>query len=136
MLFFQSGKSNNKMQPPHPTFSEVHLAPQLCDPWLLLSKHNNVETLIIHVLVLLSFSPFQAQSQQSSSLKKNAGHHCIQRASMCCSASFQQEAPPQWAGYSVESRLTCSLPCPLLLSHPPLGNMKSPPASGTGRGQS
>lgn len=63
------------MPPPHLTFSEVHLAPQLphCKafpfhppPWLLLSKHNNVETLIIHVLALLSFSSFQAQSQLRS----------------------------------------------------------------------
>lgn len=54
------------------SFFEVYLAPQLPHykaypfhpaPCLLLPKHNNVGILIIHVLVLLSFSSSQAQPQ-------------------------------------------------------------------------
>lgn len=65
-------KNNNKIPPLNLNFFKMHLTPQLlhCKTYpfhpascLLLSKHNNVGILIIHVLVLLSFLSSQAQPQ-------------------------------------------------------------------------
>lgn len=117
------------------SFFEVYLAPQLPHykaypfhpaPCLLLPKHNNVGILIIHVLVLLSFSSSQAQPQ----LRFRPWTKCwiSLHNSPCCSpwpllrngppgsasgAPFSPQPGAAWSRFAFAPSLDCSC----LLTH-------------------